>query len=154
MNRQSSFFVAEIERAFSPALSLSTMVPQFPEFLSLPFFLGPPPTGNATFRQICVPNTTQALYARICNNMLDSSTLPPEVFGLQLLPLAVIAAQCPLAGNEAASGLDILRVPKQRADALKAIAAAGGLVMSGPIELVQGGFDMVGLVSVSVPAPS
>jgi hypothetical protein len=114
-------------------------------------YIGPPLSRNSTFRQTCTPNITQALYARICNDIMRSSTLPSEVFNLQLLPLAVIAAQCVLPGNEAATGLDILRSPTQRADVLKAIDKSGSFVMSGPIELVQGGFDMIGLVAVFVP---
>ena len=82
--------------------------------------------------------------------MLQSSTLPKEVLSLQFLPLGVIAAECPIAGNEGAIGLDIFAAPDQRNDSIKTVAE-GGIIMTGPIPLVQGGFEMVGTIAVFVP---
>ena len=82
--------------------------------------------------------------------MLQSSTLPKEVLSLQFLPLGVIATECPIAGNEGAIGLDIFAAPDQRNDSIKTVAE-GGIIMTGPLPLVQGGFEMVGTIAVFVP---
>ena len=115
----------------------------------LPAFIGPE-RSDSIFRETCVPNSTAALYQRICQSMLQSSTLPKEVLSLQFLPLGVIAAECPIAGNEGAIGLDIFAAPDQRNDSIKTVAE-GGIIMTGPIPLVQGGFEMVGTIAVFVP---
>jgi hypothetical protein len=152
---QSSFFTSQVTKAFAPALSLAALVPQFPEFLALPSFLGVPPSPTSTvyYRSTCIPNTTYQLFDQICNAIITSNGFPSEVVNLQLAPLAVSSAYFPLAGNEKAMGHDILHNPARRADVLKTITS-DGMVMAGPLLLDQGGFNMVGRLAVFIDPDS
>ena len=69
--------------------------------------------------------------------------LYPGVAELALVPGGVIRNVVPLAGNEKAVGLDLLRDPAQRQEALLA-RNSGKLTLAGPLELVQGGIGVVG----------
>ncbi len=59
----------------------------------------------------------------------------------------VITHMYPLEGNEAALGLDYRRVPTQREAALRA-RDTRGLVVAGPVDLVQGGRGLIGRAPV------
>ncbi len=69
---------------------------------------------------------------------------------LQLARDFVISHLWPLAGNEAAHGLDLLRAPQHRSYTRQAIETRAPLLY-GPFELVQGGAGLA--VRVPVPAP-
>jgi two-component system, cell cycle sensor histidine kinase and response regulator CckA len=75
------------------------------------------------------------------------------VFGgidsLQLAPGGVLRHIHPLAGNEAALGVDLLRSPVQRPDVLRAIETRR-LVLVGPFTLRQGGIGFAARVPVFV----
>ena len=62
----------------------------------------------------------------------------PGISSLQLLPDGVIQQIVPLAGNEAAIGLDLLHHPARNKEALLA-RDTGQLTLAGPYELIQGG---------------
>jgi two-component system, cell cycle sensor histidine kinase and response regulator CckA len=74
-----------------------------------------------------------------------------DVFGgidsLQLAPGGVVRHIYPLAGNEAALGIDLLGSPVQRADALRTIETRR-LVVAGPFALRQGGVGFAARVPV------
>ena len=78
-----------------------------------------------------------------------SQLLPmyPGVAELALVPGGVIRQVAPLAGNEKALGLDLLKDPVQKREALLA-RNSGKLTLAGPLELVQGGVGVVGRLPV------
>ena len=61
---------------------------------------------------------------------------------VQLAPGAVIRFVYPLAGNEAALGLDLMADPDRRA-LLEPAIETGSTVVQGPVELVQGGIGIL-----------
>ncbi|MEO1106090.1 MAG: CHASE domain-containing protein [Pseudomonadota bacterium] len=61
----------------------------------------------------------------------------------------MIELMYPLAGNEAAIGLDLSSHPAQRGAALTAIES-GSMVLAGPVDLVQGGRGFIGRFPVFV----
>jgi PAS domain S-box-containing protein len=69
------------------------------------------------------------------------------VDSLQLAPAGVIRRITPLAGNEAAIGLDLLQDPIRDSDAMVA-RDTGTLTLEGPFKLVQGGEGAVGRLAV------
>ena len=69
---------------------------------------------------------------------------------LQLAPGGVIDRMYPLAGNESAIGLDVLRAPRGREEALAALESRS-LTLVGPFELVQGGIAAIGRNPVFLP---
>lgn len=71
----------------------------------------------------------------------------PGASALHLAPGGVIRRVVPMAGNEAAVGLDLLQNPAQRVEALAA-RGAGKLTLAGPFNLIQGGFGAVGRLPV------
>jgi len=73
-----------------------------------------------------------------------SSMLPfyPGVSVLILAPGGVIRNAVPLAGNEKAVGLDLLKDPVMRQEAHRA-RSTGQLTLAGPLELRQGGLGLV-----------
>src|SRR5450830_903210 len=73
-----------------------------------------------------------------------SSMLPfyPGVSVLILAPGGVIRNAVPLAGNEKAIGLDLLKDPVMRQEAQRA-RSTGQLTLAGPLELRQGGLGLV-----------
>ncbi len=71
----------------------------------------------------------------------------PGVDSLQLAPAGVIRRIAPLAGNEAAIGLDLLHGPTPHRDAMVA-RDIGMLTLVGPFRLVQGGDGAAGRLAV------
>lgn len=71
----------------------------------------------------------------------------PGVSELALAPGGVISQVAPVAGNEKALGLDLLRHPEQRAESALA-RDSGKLTLAGPVDLVQGGVGLVGRMPV------
>jgi len=71
----------------------------------------------------------------------------PGASEFALAPNGVIRQVVPLAGNEKALGLDVLRSPGQKAEA-SITRATGQLTVAGPLELVQGGQALVGRLPV------
>jgi len=61
----------------------------------------------------------------------------------------VISHIFPLAGNEAALGLDYGKIPSQR-DAVDRIMETGRMVVAGPVSLVQGGTAIIGRAPIFV----
>ena len=101
-------------------------------------------------RNLSVPAATGDAFTRVCRQIFDSPSIPPGVINIQLAPAAVIAQICPLAGNEPAIGLDLLQVPAERPDVLRTIAG-GRIVLVGPFQLVQGGFNILGRLPIYTP---
>jgi signal transduction histidine kinase/ActR/RegA family two-component response regulator len=89
-------------------------------------------------------------FERIAAELLP---LYPGVDSLQLAPDSVLRHIFPLAGNEAALGLDLAHDPIQ-APAVAAARETRRLVVSGPFRLRQGGVALVGRVAVYVRSPT
>jgi len=71
---------------------------------------------------------------------------------ITLAPDNIIAMVYPLAGNEAALGLDLLKHPVQGA-ATRRMLADGRAVLAGPVELVQGGRALIHRVPIYLTPP-
>ncbi|MGD9717162.1 MAG: EAL domain-containing protein [Sulfuricurvum sp.] len=67
----------------------------------------------------------------------------PLIHEIALAPEGIITHIVPVKGNEKALGLDLLRHPEQKAEALLALKS-GKLTLAGPIRLMQGGEGVVG----------
>ena len=77
----------------------------------------------------------------------------PVIRNISLIKGSVIVDAYPLKGNERAIGVDLLKVPAQRATFLKAIETRN-VVVVGPIDLVQGGKGLINRIPVYFRAPS
>lgn len=94
------------------------------------------------------PDLDQAGFNRMAGRITSEDHALRNVAGA---PNLVIRLMYPLAGNEAAVGLDYRAHPTQREAALKAVES-GKTVIAGPLELVQGGFALIARHPVFVPA--
>ncbi|MBF0161251.1 MAG: response regulator [Magnetococcales bacterium] len=70
---------------------------------------------------------------------------------LQLAPEGVVRHIHPLPGNELAIGLDLLKDPQQRGEALRTVQSRT-LTLAGPLNLVQGGNGVIARLPVFVPS--
>lgn len=71
----------------------------------------------------------------------------PLIHEIALAPGGIITHIVPVKGNEQALGLDLLRHPEQKAEALLALRS-GKFTLAGPIRLIQGGEGIVGRLPV------
>lgn len=90
----------------------------------------------------------RARFDTLCANVMRSDSLLRSV---AVAPDLVIAAECPLKGNEKAIGLDYSKNDRQRDAALRA-RDSGDVVLAGPVDLVQGGRGFVARLPVFVDA--
>ncbi len=90
------------------------------------------------------PDIDQAGFARLAEPLIGGSTQLRNIGGA---PDLVVRLMHPLAGNEAAIGLDYRANPDQRAAAERA-RDSGDLVLAGPVKLVQGGEGFIGRLPV------
>ncbi|MFD1253704.1 Cyclic di-GMP phosphodiesterase Gmr [Devosia equisanguinis] len=86
------------------------------------------------------PDMDQARYDALVKNIFSDDS---QLRSVAAAPDLVIRMTYPLAGNEAAIGLDYRRSPQQW-EAVERVRRTGKLSMAGPIELVQGGTGLVG----------
>ena len=98
---------------------------------------------------ITEPDMQQDRFASIAAGLIGSDTV---VRNVAAAPDMVIRMVYPVAGNEAAIGLDYLANDVQRDAAIRA-RDTGELVLAGPVDLVQGGTGFVGRFPVFVPSP-
>lgn len=85
------------------------------------------------------PDIDQQAFSNIARGMIGDDTPLRNIAGA---PDLVIRLMYPIAGNEAAIGLDYRQLPAQRAAALTAVEQ-GRTVLAGPLQLVQGGTALV-----------
>jgi PAS domain S-box-containing protein len=85
------------------------------------------------------PEIDQASFARIARGLVDERHALRNIAGA---PDMVIRLMYPLAGNEAAIGLDYRRHPGQRAAAMR-VMETGKSWVAGPLPLVQGGIGII-----------
>jgi diguanylate cyclase (GGDEF)-like protein/PAS domain S-box-containing protein len=76
----------------------------------------------------------------------------PGVSVLILAPKGVISHAFPLAGNEKAIGLDLLKDPSMRNEARRA-RDTGKLTLAGPFELIQGGLGAAARLPIYMTTP-
>jgi diguanylate cyclase (GGDEF)-like protein len=94
------------------------------------------------------PNMDQARFAALASNLFVTHT---QLRNIAAAPDFVIRLMYPLAGNEAAVGLDYRSNADQRAAALRA-RETGQMILAGPIDLVQGGRGFIGRFPVYTDA--
>jgi len=85
------------------------------------------------------PDIDQAGFDAIARNLVDERH---ALRNIAAAPNMVISLMYPLAGNEAALGLDYRTHPEQREAALRA-RDSGRAVLAGPLRLAQGGIGIV-----------
>ncbi len=83
-------------------------------------------------------------FEKIAESLINSYK---NIDAVQLVPNGVIKMTYPLKGNEAATGLNILKSPLHRKAALKAIQTKT-IYFSGPVELKQGGIGVIGRLPI------
>jgi PAS domain S-box-containing protein len=94
------------------------------------------------------PDIDQAGFARISRGLVDSRHALRNIAGA---PDMVISLMYPLAGNEAALGLNYLKHPTQAATA-RQVMTSGQPLVAGPLRLQQGGIGIIVREPVFVPA--
>ncbi|WIY53021.1 EAL domain-containing protein [Devosia sp. YIM 151766] len=92
------------------------------------------------------PDMDQARYNALARNLFEKSS---QLRSVAAAPDLVIRMTYPLAGNEAAIGLDYRNNPEQWA-AVEQVLVTNQLNIAGPVDLVQGGLGFVGRFPVHV----
>ena len=92
------------------------------------------------------PDIEQEAFADIASRLLSDD---PQIRNIAGAPHLVIELMYPLAGNEAAIGLNYLSHPTQR-DAVMAAINQRSVVLAGPVDLVQGGRGLIARYPVIV----
>ena len=92
------------------------------------------------------PDIDQDKFARIASELIGEHS---QLRNIAAAPDLVIEMVYPLAGNEAAVGLDLASHPRQR-DAALAAMDSGSMVLAGPVDLVQGGHGFIGRFPVFI----
>lgn len=95
------------------------------------------------------PEMTQERFNDLAGNLFDEHS---QLRSIAIAPDLVIKMTYPLAGNEAAIGLDYRAHETQREAALR-VMASGEMVLAGPVNLVQGGQGFIGRFPVYVDDP-
>ena len=95
------------------------------------------------------PNITQTRFAELSASLLQNR---PRIRNIVAAPDLVVSMEYPLAGNEAAIGLDYRKNDQQREAALRT-RDSGDVVMTGPVDLVQGGRGLHRPAALSVDGP-
>lgn len=90
------------------------------------------------------PNLTQEQYGRAVRHLISANS---EIRNIGAAPDMVIRYMYPVAGNEAALGLDYRQTPAQFEAADRA-RRTRKLVLAGPVELKQGGIGLISRVPV------
>ena len=96
------------------------------------------------------PDITTARFSALAAQLLRAKS---QIRNIAAAPDLVIRFMYPLAGNEAAVGLDYRANQTQR-DAAEQARAVGEIVLAGPVKLVQGGQGFISRVPVFVEGPS
>jgi sensor domain CHASE-containing protein/signal transduction histidine kinase len=96
------------------------------------------------------PEIDQAGFARIARGLVDDRHALRNIAGA---PNMVITLMYPLAGNEAAIGLDYRAHPTQ-GEAARRVMQTGQAVVAGPLPLQQGGIGIIAREPVFVPSLS
>lgn len=92
------------------------------------------------------PDVDQERFERIASALLGEHS---QLRNIAAAPDLVIRLMYPLAGNERALGLNYMQHPGQR-DAALAAMTARGMVLAGPVDLVQGGRGFIGRIPVFI----
>ncbi|VVT29671.1 EAL domain-containing protein [Rhizobium sp. EC-SD404] len=92
------------------------------------------------------PDMDQTRFAQLASELIDDNS---QVRNIAAAPDLVVKLMHPVRGNEKAIGLDYRTMPAQRDAALRA-RDTGGLVLAGPVDLVQGGQGLIGRYPVFI----
>jgi PAS domain S-box-containing protein len=90
------------------------------------------------------PNIDQALFEKVASRLISGKT---QIRNIGAAPNMVLSLMYPMEGNRAAIGLNYLTHPTQGAAAQQA-RDSGHMVLSGPLNLVQGGVGVIGRIPV------
>lgn len=93
------------------------------------------------------PEISQAELSRAVSALMEGH---PSIMNVALAPDLVVTNMFPVEGNEAALGLDYRQHPEQLASVNRAIETRS-LVLSGPVDLVQGGAAFIERAPVFLP---
>lgn len=103
---------------------------------------------NLTAGLIAFVSTTgtisEAFFNQLAESLIDQNEL---IRNITLAPNNIIRYVYPLAGNEAALGLDLLNHPTQ-GEATRAMIESGEPILAGPYQLVQGGLGVIHRVPI------
>jgi len=97
---------------------------------------------------ITEPDMEQARFSQLAAGLIGRDLV---IRNVAAAPGLVVRMVHPLEGNAAAIGLDYRQNDAQREAALRA-RESGGLVLAGPVDLVQGGTGFIGRFPVFIPA--
>ncbi len=103
---------------------------------------------TATSLALTIDDTgTSSNFEKVASQIMDTN---PRVDAIQLLPKGVVSHVYPFEENKTVLGLNILKIPDLRDDALKAIRTRK-FFFAGPLNLRQGGVGLVGRLPVFTP---
>lgn len=95
------------------------------------------------------PDLSQEKFAGLARHLFNEQS---QLRNIGAAPDLVIRYMYPIQGNEAAIGLDFRKHPEQL-DAVLQARRSGGLVLAGPLDLVQGGLGLIARIPVFTDDP-
>ncbi len=95
---------------------------------------------------ITEPDMSQARYASLAQRLFEEDS---QLRSIAAAPDLIVSMSYPLAGNEAAIGLDYRTTPDQWA-AVEKVVSTNSLTIAGPVDLVQGGRGFIARFPVNV----
>lgn len=137
------FRAQEIENQKKETLTkLSTVRVQLEEAINSTFFLF---KGLITHIRLN-PDLTQTEFEKISQQLIDNQ---PEINNIAAAPDLIVHMVYPLEGNQQVMNLDYRQLPAQLPSVLKA-KESGQVVLTGPVQLVQGGLGLIGRLPVYI----
>eukprot|EP00960_Hanusia_phi_P075386 768416-Hanusia_phi.AAC.1 len=141
-----------MDKALSPLYTLAAFVKSSEDLMQLSNIAMSFDIISSNFRNVTgIPPSILQQYNSIVKNIYQtvdagSYRISSTIINLQLAPRGIVSLIYP--PDPKAIGHDLLRDSNRRPDALKAISE--GFVMSGPVQLVQGGNMMIGRLPIFV----
>ena len=133
----------EIENQKKETLTkLSTVRVQLEESINSTFFLL---KGLITHIRLN-PDLTQTEFEQISQQLIDDQ---PKINNIAAAPDLIVRMVYPLEDNQQVMNLDYRQLPAQLPSVLKA-KESGQVVLSGPVQLVQGGLGLIGRLPVYI----
>jgi sensor domain CHASE-containing protein len=96
------------------------------------------------------PGLTQAEFEKISKQLIEDQ---PKINNIAAAPDLIVRMVYPLEGNQEIMDLDYHQLPTQWPSVLRA-KETGQVVLAGPVQLVQGGFGLIGRLPVYIQGMS
>ncbi len=93
------------------------------------------------------PDLNEEEFLAFANRIYEEDD--PIMRNITVLEGTIIKYVFPLDINESAKGIDLMEIPDQRQSVMKAILA-DDIVLTDPVELVQGGYGLVGRMPIKI----